>query len=66
MGTLHFINPILHHPWGVVFHQPDEFNGHQRGEHWFRHPHTGVLRGPFHGQEDAEHTLEAERYGFSA
>lgn len=53
------IYPELHFPLEQVFEVPDEFNGSQRGTHYYRTA-RGTLRGPFANEAEAGFYLERE------
>ena len=61
MGKLLKIKTNMVWPWGVVFRIPDTFNGPKRGEWFYRHDHTGEVRGPFKHQSQAQLSLDLER-----
>lgn len=46
------IRPALKWKRLRVFEVEDQFNGHQRGTHWYI-TETGTLRGPFHSDIEA-------------
>jgi hypothetical protein len=52
-------SPSLHFPIGRVFEVEDQFNGPQRGTHWYRNE-IGLLRGPFSDPAHARFYLERE------
>lgn len=52
-SEVHRMSPVLHFPVGSVFTVPDEYNGHQRGTHYYRSIFTGSMRGPFKTPDEA-------------
>jgi hypothetical protein len=57
MGNILHIKTDMQWPWGVPFRIPDQFNGHQRGEWYFREPLRGDCTGPFMNIDEATHEL---------
>lgn len=53
------IRPTLHFKRLRVFETEDQFNGHQRGTHWYL-TERGTLRGPFHSDVEATFHLIKE------
>lgn len=47
------IHPRLSFPVGEVFVVTDQYNGHQRGVHYYRSIFSGELKGPFKTPDEA-------------